>query len=85
MSENGAIIFSVFTLGMLTQITYVFSVACFFCYLFCSLIADFLELHQLMKEGYKEGVTVGRVVKIMGHLIIIALFISYWADGEYFQ
>ena len=69
--------------GMLTDSTFVFSVACFFCYLFFSLIFDFLHMEERFKRGYRSGFVPGRIVKIFSGLFIIMLFIDYWVVTEY--
>ncbi len=83
MSEHVSIIFSILVLGMLTNSTKIFSLASFFCYLFASLMFDFLHLEERLKAQYKKGIVLRRIVKILSSSFILGLFISYWCLGEF--
>lgn len=83
ISEHFAIIFSLLVLGMLTYTTRIYSLASFFCYLFGSLLFDFLHLEERLKAQYKRGTTLRRVIKLICSLFVLGLFISYWSLREY--
>lgn len=68
---------------MLTYTTRIYSLACFFIYLFGSLLFDFLHLEERLKMQYKRGTTVRRAVKVVAGGFLLGLFISYWALREY--
>lgn len=79
VSEHFSIIFSLLVVGMLTFSTRIYSLASFFCYLFGSLLFDFLHLEERLKAQYKKGTTLRRIVRILSSCFILGIFISYWA------
>jgi hypothetical protein len=66
---------------MLTNSTRIYSLASFFCYLFASLIFDFLHLEERLKTQYKKGTMFRMLVKLLSSCFILGLFISYWSLG----
>lgn len=81
MTEHVSVIFSILVLGMLTNSTRIYSLAAFFCYLFASLMFDFLHLEERLKAQYKKGLVLRRIVKLVSLGFILGIFISYWTMG----
>ena len=78
ITEHLPIIISVLVVGLLTGSTGVFSLACYFCYLFCNILFDFIQIEEKIRSEYKRGIIVSRLVKLGSGLFIIAIIISFW-------
>ena len=83
MFEHVPIILGVLVTGIMTSSTLIFSLACFFCYLFCNLIFDFIRIEEKLRSEHKQGIVVSKLVKVLSGFFVLLILASYWTINEF--
>ena len=77
------IIMTVMTMGIISNSVYVFSMVCFFGYIFSALLFNYADLLSKLRAGPKEGSIFSKINYLVSALFIGAVFLSYWINDEY--
>jgi len=76
-----AILIPILVLGILTQSTYVYSLAAFFFSFLCELLVQVIDAENKLHK--KKGSRLRKWIKMLGNLFVMSIFISYWAVSQF--
>ena len=82
-NEYVPVIMTVATMGIVSNSVFVFSMVCFFGYVFSSLLFNYADLLNKLKNRPEEGSIFSKINYLVSGMFVMALFVSYWINVQY--